>query len=78
MREPMDARTVHLKLSYRDQVASWQYSTDGKTWKRHSWQMEMSGFHHNVFGGFTSLKIALFAAGSGQVRLQDFHYRGLA
>jgi xylan 1,4-beta-xylosidase len=40
--------------------------------------MEMSGFHHNVFGGFMSLKIALFAAGRGELKLRDFVYRGLA
>jgi xylan 1,4-beta-xylosidase len=68
---------VHLRLTYRDQVASFQYSTDGNQWKTHPWQMEMSGFHHNVFGGFLSLKIALFAAGRGEVKLRDFVYRGL-
>ncbi len=77
MREPVQARTVHLKLSCRDQVASFQYSLDGQAWKRHPWQMEVSGFHHNAFGGFLSLKIALFSAGRGEVRLRDFVYRGL-
>ena len=33
--------------------------------------------HHNVFGGFLSLKIALHCAGAGQARLRDFVYRGL-
>jgi xylan 1,4-beta-xylosidase len=77
MREPVQARTVHLKLSCRDQVASFQYSLDGQAWKRHPWQREVSGFHHNAFGGFLSLKIALFSAGRGEVRLRDFVYRGL-
>jgi xylan 1,4-beta-xylosidase len=39
--------------------------------------MEVSGFHHNVFGGFLSLRIALFCAGEGEVRFRDFVYRGL-
>ncbi|MFZ5551261.1 MAG: family 43 glycosylhydrolase, partial [Pseudomonadota bacterium] len=78
MREPLDGRRMHLKLSCRDQVARFEYSADGQHWKRHPWQMEMSGFHHNVFGGFMSLKVALFAAGRGELRLHDFHYRGLA
>jgi xylan 1,4-beta-xylosidase len=39
--------------------------------------METSGMHHNVFGGFLSLKIAIHCAGAGQARLRDFGYRGL-
>ncbi|WP_374562258.1 family 43 glycosylhydrolase [Ideonella sp.] len=77
MREPVDARTVRLKLTCRDQVATFEHSLDGEHWTRHPWQMEVSGFHHNVFGGFLSLKLALFSAGHGQVRLRDFVYRGL-
>jgi xylan 1,4-beta-xylosidase len=77
MREPVEARTVLLKLVCRDQVAAFHYSLDGRNWKRHPWQMEVSGFHHNVFGGFLSLRIALFAAGRGELRWRDFVYRGL-
>jgi xylan 1,4-beta-xylosidase len=39
--------------------------------------MEVSGYHHNVFGGFLSLRIALFSAGEGEVRARDFRYRSL-
>jgi xylan 1,4-beta-xylosidase len=39
--------------------------------------MEVSGFHHNVFGGFLSLKIALFASGGGDVRMRHFRYRAI-
>ena len=34
--------------------------------------------HHNVFGGFLSLRVGLFAVGKGAVRLRDFRYRALA
>ena len=56
---------------------NFEYSTDGQQWTRHPWQMEVSGFHHNVFGGFLSLRIGLFAAGRGEVRMRGFRYRGL-
>jgi xylan 1,4-beta-xylosidase len=39
--------------------------------------MEVSGIHHNVFGGFLSLKLGVYAAGAGTVRLRDFRYRAL-
>lgn len=41
-------------------------------------QYEVSGYHHNVGGGFLSLRPALFAAGSGEVRFRRFRYRALA
>ncbi|MEK8033840.1 family 43 glycosylhydrolase [Ideonella sp. DXS29W] len=77
MREPFAGGRVHLRVTYRDHVAHFAHSTDGVTWKPHPWQMEVSGLHHNVFGGFLSLRIALFSAGRGEARFQDFVYRGL-
>lgn len=77
MRQPVSSRTVHLRVTNRENIVTFHHSSDGRQWVRHPWQMEVSGFHHNVFGGFLSLKIALFAAGSGEVRLRDFVYRGL-
>ena len=78
MRQAVRAERLHLKLANRENVVTFHYSTDGKQWTQHPWQMEVSGLHHNVFGGFLSLKIALFAAGRGEVRLRNFVYRGLA
>ena len=77
MREPFGGGRVHLKVSNREHVVRFEHSTDGKHWTPHPWQMEVSGFHHNVFGGFLSLRIGLFCAGDGEVQLRDFGYRGL-
>ena len=76
MRQPFDAKTVHVKVVNRDNVVSFHYSRDGQQWTRHPWQMEVSGFHHNVFGGFLSLRIALFSAGNGEVHFRRFRYHG--
>ncbi|CAM4025180.1 family 43 glycosylhydrolase [Roseateles saccharophilus] len=71
-------RSVHLQLTNRENVITWRYSHDGgRTWVQHPWQMEVSGLHHNVFGGFVSLRPALFSAGAGEVRARNFVYRGL-
>jgi xylan 1,4-beta-xylosidase len=83
MRETLPAATgprrVHVRLTNREDVITWHYSHDaGKTWIQHAWQMEVSGFHHNVFGGFLSLRPALFSAGAGQVRMRSFVYRALS
>lgn len=45
-------------------------------WRRHPWQMEVSGMNHNVFGGFSALKIALASMGTGATLFEDFCYRG--
>jgi xylan 1,4-beta-xylosidase len=77
MRANMSVGTIHIKVTNRANVITFHYSHDGKQWIKHSWQMEVSGFHHNVFGGFLSLKVGIFSAGNGEVRARQFAYRGL-
>lgn len=82
MRETLPAasapRRVRIQLVNREHVITFRHShDDGRTWQQHPWQMEVSGLHHNVFGGFVSLRIALFSAGAGEVRARNFVYRGL-
>jgi xylan 1,4-beta-xylosidase len=78
MRPPLAARSVRVRLTNDDNVITYHYSTDeGRTWILHGLRMEVSGYHHNVFGGFLSLRPAIYAVGSGRVRLRDFRYRAL-
>ncbi|MEK8046222.1 family 43 glycosylhydrolase [Ideonella margarita] len=78
MREAMTVSRVRIHLRNRDNVLRWRYSLDGgATWRDHGWQMEVSGLHHNVFGGFLSLRPAIFSAGNGELVARDFQYRGL-
>jgi hypothetical protein len=39
--------------------------------------MEVSGYHHNVMYDFLSLRPAIYAAGTGEVRFRSFRYRVL-
>lgn len=77
MREQRATRKVRIKVINRAHNVSFHTAHDGGDWVQHPWQMETSGFHHNVFGGFLSLKLAIYSAGSGAVRVSDFIYRGL-
>jgi len=77
MREKVQASTVHVKLANRGNIVTFHYSFDGMKWIKHPWQMEVSGFHHNVFGGFLSLKVGIYSAGTAEVRARQFAYRGL-
>jgi len=61
-------------LNDRHIVTIW-YSADREHWTKHWNQYEVSGYHHNTAGGFLSLRPALFASGSGQVRVRSFKYK---
>jgi xylan 1,4-beta-xylosidase len=77
LRQRVAASLIHLKVTNRSNVVTFHYSPDGRTWTQHPLQMEVSGYHHNVFGGFLSLRIGLFSAGRGAVRARNFTYRSL-
>lgn len=75
---PIDSREVRFKLTNNRHVVTYHYSFDnGRTWLLHGTRMEVSGMHHNVFGGFLSLKVALYCTGEGSVTLRDFQYRAI-
>lgn len=70
-------RHFFLRLrNNRHYVTTW-YSPDGETWTRHWMNFEVSGYNHNVAGGFLSLRPALIATGTGEVRFRNFKYRAL-
>lgn len=77
-RQPVKSRRVRVRVTNQENVITWHYSTDGgQSWSRHPTRMEVSGMHHNVFGGFLSLKIGIYCTGQGSVRLTDFAYKAL-
>jgi xylan 1,4-beta-xylosidase len=74
----MATSSVRIRVTNIENVVTWHYShDDGKTWAQNGLRMEVSGLHHNVFGGFLSLKIGIYAAGQGSIRLRDFTYRAI-
>lgn len=70
-------RHYYLRLRNNRHIVTVWHSADGQQWTRHWMQYEVSGYHHNVGGGFLSLRPALFAAGKGEVRFRHFRYRAL-
>jgi len=76
MRSPNTSRRIRFRLLNVDNVVTWFHShDDGKNWIRNEMRMEVSGLHHNVFGGFLSLRVGVYAAGAGRAILRDFRYR---
>jgi len=69
--------TLHIKLRNERHIVTIDYSNDGKAWKRFGTGMEVSGYHHNVAYDFLSLRPAIYAAGTGEVRFRNVQYRAL-
>src|SRR5690606_6609131 len=40
------------------------------SWRLHPTRMEVSGLHHNVFGGFLRLRIGICSFGTGSVKTE--------
>jgi xylan 1,4-beta-xylosidase len=75
-RIPIQTRRLRLRITNDENVITYHYSTDdGQSWVRHGTRMEVSGMHHNVFGGFVSLRIGVYVVGEGSATLRDFRYR---
>ncbi|GAB6089379.1 family 43 glycosylhydrolase [Spirochaeta dissipatitropha] len=77
MRESISADSIRIRVENREHIVTWFYALDEGPWVKHPWQMEVSGFNHNVFAGFTSLKCGLFSTGPGSVCFRKFQYRAL-
>jgi len=70
-------RRLWLRLTNDRNIVTLHHSADGRTWQRFDTRMEVSGYHHNVAYDFLSLRPALYAAGTGEVRFRDFRYRAI-
>lgn len=54
-----------------------QVSRDGTLWETIKKDIDVSGFHHNNYRGFYSLKAGLIATGDATVAFNDFRYTPL-
>ena len=64
----------HFKVRVIEHDVSVHYSEDGASWTQHPRGLEISGFQTNNLGGFSSVKVGVYAKGQGTVRLEDFQY----
>lgn len=74
-REACAGEQVRLKIRNDNHVVSFYYEGEDGSWKKYDKVVEASGFHHNTFGGFLSLRIGLDAVGSGEAIVHSFTYR---
>ncbi len=68
---------VFLRLKNIDHTVDMYYSIDGVNWIKIENSLEVSSLHHNVLGGFLSLRLGLCSIGDGKVRFKNFIYRSI-
>jgi beta-xylosidase len=69
---------MRIRVTNRQHIVTFETSGDaGKSWRRFDRGMEVSGYHHNVRGGFLMLRPGLYAAGAGAARFRDFRFAAL-
>lgn len=74
-----NGRRMTIRVTNDRHVVTFDTSTDGgRSWTRFDRGMEVSGYHHNVRGGFLMLRPGLYAAGRGVARFRDFRFEALA
>ncbi|URW76978.1 family 43 glycosylhydrolase [Sphingomonas donggukensis] len=73
-----NGRRMRMRVTNNRHIVSYHTSTDGGvSWTRFDRGMEVSGYHHNVRGGFLMLRPGLYSAGTGAATFRDFRYRAL-
>ncbi len=73
-----NGRRMRMRVVNDRHIISYHTSTDnGRTWARFDRGMEVSGYHHNVRGGFLMLRPGLYSAGQGTAKFRDFRFEAL-
>ncbi|MDP4203940.1 MAG: family 43 glycosylhydrolase [Bacteroidota bacterium] len=64
-----------LRILNDNNEVSFYQSADGKNWTKFDRSIDISGYNHNVFAEFLSLRAGLFAFGNGKATFRNFIYR---
>jgi beta-xylosidase len=71
-------RRMRIRVTNREHIVIFETSGDGgRSWTRFDRGMEVSGYHHNVRGGFLMLRPGLYASGEGEAAFRDFRFAAL-
>lgn len=66
-----------LRILNDNNEVSFYFSANGKDWERVERSLDATGYNHNVFGEFLSLRAGFFAFGNGTAVFDNFIYRKL-
>lgn len=66
--------SLWLKIRKQDNILTAYLSSDGRQWQQQRIGMEVSGYTHNMLGGFLSLLPGIYCCGTGSVTVSHFSY----
>lgn len=70
-----DLRRAVLKIRNDENSVEFFVSEDeGKTFRKIGVGLDVSGFHANTFGGYSSMKPGIFCIGEGKATIRNFRY----
>ena len=73
---PNPVSKTALRMVNDNHTVSFATKFDGGSWIRYPQHIEVSGYHKNVVRDGESLRIGLYAIGSGKARFKNFTYQG--
>jgi beta-xylosidase len=74
---PYSGKRIRLKIRNDRQDASFYYGTPDEEWIKLERSDDVSGFQHNVYGSFSSIRPGFFVTGNGKARFEYFRYNAL-
>lgn len=77
MRQAVPGLRHRLRATLRRHLVSFDHAVDDGPWVPNPWLKDISALHQNGCGTLLSLRPALFAAGSGEVRFRQFRHQSL-
>jgi xylan 1,4-beta-xylosidase len=67
----------YLRILNDNNEVSFYFSADGNQWTRVERSLDATGYNHNVFGEFLSLRAGIFAFGNGKAIFDNFVFKKL-
>ena len=71
---PEAPKGLYLRMDKVRQNVRFYYSTDGENWTKVEVSLDVTGYNHNVIGGYGAPRITLGAEGTGEVVFRRFRY----
>lgn len=75
---PYSEPRIRLKIKNDRQDVSYYYAGPNGEWIKLERSDDISGFQHNIFGGFSSVRPGFFVTGNGKARFEYFRYTALS
>lgn len=66
--------SVRLKIRNDNQNVSFFHASGDSAWRKVERSFDISGYQHNIFGGFVSVRPGIFVTGEGKAEFDFFRY----